>query len=73
MRIFQYKNDKDYSDLRWTLDTVEDFKLIDSIYNYLYTKKGNNFIMEDILQLLKDHTELIDINKDVKRKQIDRG
>lgn len=68
-RIYQYKNEIDYSHLRWTLDTVEDFKLIESIYNYLYTEKGNDFVMEDIVQLLKNYPELEEINKNIQQKK----
>jgi spore coat polysaccharide biosynthesis protein SpsF (cytidylyltransferase family) len=55
--------------LRLTVDTKEDLKLIREIYRRLY-KEGKIFLMEDILALLKLHPELVEINKDVKQKEI---
>jgi len=47
--------------LRWTLDEKEDFELISIIYDELY---DNNplFSMEDIIDLLKENSSLVDIN-----------
>ncbi|ABK60447.1 cytidylyltransferase domain-containing protein [Clostridium novyi] len=69
-KIGQYINKKDYSDLRWTLDTEEDFQLINKIYEHLYYKFGNNFYMEDILKLYETYKDLYDINKDIMQKHI---
>lgn len=69
-RIGQYVNDKDYSELRWTLDTEEDFQLINKIYDYLYCKCGNDFYMNDILKLYESHEELYNINKDIIKKHV---
>lgn len=68
-KLAQYKNEIDYSDLRWTLDTEEDFQLISSIYDKLYSKKGNQFDMSDILNLYKEYPELIKINEDINQKE----
>ncbi len=68
-RLFQYKNKIDYSNLRWTLDTAEDFELINKIYGFLYAAKGNNFNISDIIELYNKHPELIDINKDIEQKK----
>lgn len=69
-RLAQYKNEIDYSDLRWTLDTIEDFQLISSIYDKLYSKKGNQFNMSDILNLYKKYPELLKINENIAQKQV---
>ncbi|WP_035302558.1 glycosyltransferase family protein [Clostridium sp. DL-VIII] len=71
-RLYQYKNDIDYSGLRWTLDTIEDFELISSIYNMLYFEKGNKFNMNDIIELYKKNPELKEINKYVEQKKINK-
>jgi len=42
--IYYYKNDIDYSKYRWTLDTEEDYKLIEIIYK--------SFIKESIIFIL---------------------
>lgn len=67
--IEQYKNKKDYSRLRWTLDTQEDWELICKIYDSLYpTKKDFNF--EDILKKYEDHPEWELINEHVEQKKV---
>lgn len=43
-RLAQYKNEIDYSNLRWTLDTIEDFQLISSIYDNYIPKKEINLM-----------------------------
>ncbi|MGG7151263.1 cytidylyltransferase domain-containing protein [Clostridium neonatale] len=68
-RLGQYKNDVDYSYLRWTLDTNEDFELINKIYKELY-KGENNFCLDDIIQLLEMKPELKKINQHVKQKEV---
>lgn len=69
-KLAQYKNDVNYSELRWTLDTIEDFELINKIYTYLYNKKNNNFKMNDILELYKQYPELKTINNIIEQKKI---
>lgn len=69
-RLFQYKNQNDYSNLRWTLDTAEDFELINRVYGFLYADKGNNFNINDIIELYRKHPELIEINKDIEQKKV---
>ncbi|WP_142414612.1 cytidylyltransferase domain-containing protein [Hathewaya massiliensis] len=69
-RLYYYKNDIDYSELRWTLDTEEDFELINKIYKLLYPNKGLEFKLEDMLNLYDIVPELYSINKEVSQKQI---
>src|SRR5262249_48183608 len=57
-----YKNDTDFSHLRWTLDTPEDFIFIEYIYNYLY-RENYYFTTTDVLRLLDLNPWLYDINK----------
>lgn len=47
--------------LRWTLDYIEDYEFVKQVYEYLY-KENSIFGMDEILQLLKKHPELSDIN-----------
>jgi spore coat polysaccharide biosynthesis protein SpsF len=67
--IKNYANDTDFSFHRWTVDTEEDFKLIETIYNSLY-KPGNIFLFKDILQLLERRPELTKLNQDIKQKKL---
>ncbi len=61
------KNDVNYSNYRWTLDTEEDWLLISKIYEYLYKGK-HDFYMEEIVALLKEHPELLELNRNVQQK-----
>ena len=60
-----YREERDYSHLRWTLDTSEDFVLITKIYNALYPL-NSNFRMPEIIELLEKNPDWIKINADVK-------
>ncbi|GAA0434774.1 hypothetical protein GCM10008983_09180 [Lentibacillus halophilus] len=67
--IHYFKNDRDFSDYRLTLDTEEDFQLITEIYNKLYT--GNHdFYLNDIVNLLKKEPKLYDINAHIEQKKV---
>jgi len=62
-----YLNDVDYSFHRWTVDTEEDFMLIEEIYSSLY-KPEVLFLFEDILKLFEKNPDLIRINQHIKQK-----
>lgn len=55
-------SDIDYSNLRWTLDNFEDFKLIKWIYSKLYSKK-KYFNMLDVIGLIEDNKDKFEQNK----------
>lgn len=61
-RIGLLKADKDYSNLRWTVDNEEDFKLVSLVYNALY-RDDRLFLMTDILRYFNEHPELVKINE----------
>lgn len=67
--IYYYKNDKNYSKYRLTLDTKEDFELINKIYYELYND-NRGFFLEDIIKVLEDNPKLELINKDIKQKKL---
>lgn len=64
-----YTGDVDYSHLRWTLDTPEDRRAIESIYRALYPR-NRQFTTNDILALLRDWPELATINSHVQQKPL---
>jgi len=66
-KIYNYKNKKDFSKYRWTLDTIEDLMLIKEIYGALY-QKNKIFLHNDILALMKKRPELPKINEKIKQK-----
>lgn len=68
--IFNLKNEKDYSNYRWTVDTIDDFKLVEIIYNHFYKKSQHNFHMEDIIKFMKNNSDLIKINEYVAQKKV---
>ena len=54
-------SDVDYSNLRWTLDNFEDFKLIKWIYSQLYSK-NNYFNMFEVIKLLEKNKQVLKTN-----------
>ncbi|WP_066192291.1 cytidylyltransferase domain-containing protein [Gracilibacillus timonensis] len=68
-KVYYFTNKFDHSDYRLTLDTFEDWKLIEEIYHELY--HGNhNFYMKEIIDLLKRRPLLNYINKHVEQKKL---
>lgn len=67
-KIGSVEHAKDFSGMRWTVDTEEDFKFVSGIYKRLYTK-GRIFLMKDILKLLGNQPELMEINKGILRNE----
>ncbi len=51
----------DYSGLRWTVDTADDFSFVEQVYEALYPNNPR-FTMEDVLDLLRRQPELVEIN-----------
>lgn len=67
-RTYYYKNTIDYSKYRWTLDTVEDYELLEKIYDRLY-KNRHNFYLEDIISIFEKDPNLFEINAHVEQKK----
>lgn len=61
--------EEDNSQLRWTVDTPEDFSLVSRIYDRLYPVKPD-FIYSDVLALVKASPELADVNRHVVQKRV---
>lgn len=68
-RIDQVKGEQDYSNYRWTVDTLEDFELIQLILNELY-EENELFYMHDVVHLLTEHPEWNNINAHIEQKKI---
>ena len=68
-RIKNLPYDKDYSHYRWTVDTPEDFVLIEKMITALYPVKPN-FTLEDCLALIAKNPEWAKINEHIKQKLI---
>ena len=67
-KIINFKQEQDYSHLRWTIDYECDYEMTKVIYDYLYDKKPI-FLQEDILQILDKHPEISEMNSHIKRKE----
>jgi len=64
--IFQ---NEDFSNIRLTVDTEEDFTLIAKIIEELYPR-NEDFSLKDILCLLKERSDWLKINADIKQKEV---
>lgn len=67
-RILNVPYEKNISDLRLTVDYLEDFELAEKIFKSLH-EEGKIFFMEDILELFKKEPSLMEINKN----RVDQG
>ena len=67
-KIKNLENDKDLSYMRWSVDEERDLEFVREIYKRLY-KEGEMFYMGNVLNLLKKHPELMDINKGIIRDE----
>lgn len=66
-RLGNVRDEEDHSDLRWTVDTQEDFEFIKMILEVIYSSK-HMFSFYDCLMLLQQNPELLDINRHVEQK-----
>jgi len=65
----QLKNKVDLSAYRWTVDTLEDFQLVELILQDIYLIK-NDFGMLDIVALMAKNPEWAKINAQIEQKKI---
>ena len=66
-KIHDITNDKDYSYMRWTVDTIEDLTFVRKIYAHF---QNDNFNWREVLHLLEMHPEWLEINRQVQQKVI---
>jgi len=67
-KIGEFKNEKDLSYLRWTVDEEKDLNFVREVYKKLY-KKGEIFYMKDVISLIEKHSELLGKNKGIIRDE----
>ena len=67
-KIGSMEHKQDLSGMRWCVDTEEDLKFVREVYKRLH-RKGKIFYMQDILNLLEKHPELMEINKGIARDE----
>ena len=66
-RLFNVQNDVDLSGLRWTVDEPQDLEFVQQVCSHLGPEPV--FGMKDILDLLRDHPELLNINSGFERNE----
>lgn len=57
------------SSLRWTIDTDKDLEMAKEVYKHLY-QNGRIFLMQEILNLIREYPEIPEINQNVKRSHM---
>jgi len=65
-KILRVEYEKDYSHMRWTVDTAEDLELVNQIYARFANHPDFNWL--DVLAIFVEEPELADINSKVKHK-----
>jgi spore coat polysaccharide biosynthesis protein SpsF len=68
-RLLSITDEVDRSDLRWTVDTPEDYELVSRIFDALYPTNPH-FDLPDVLQLLEAHPDWASLNRDVAQKEV---
>ena len=62
-------NAQDFGKHRWTVDTFEDFQLIELILKKLY-KENYFFSMNDVINLLEKNPEWMQLNRHIEQKKL---
>lgn len=70
-RMVPVQSTIDYSHHRWTVDTIEDLKLVQAIYSHF--AKEHFFSWQEILNLLDREPDLQQLNEHVRQKNLEEG
>jgi len=65
--LYNYKNKKDYSKFRWTVDEKKDLDFVRQIYFEMRPKKI--FSMNDILKIISENPKILKINSKITRNE----
>lgn len=68
-KMGSYKGQTDYSQYRWTVDTAEDFELIERLLN-AYIGKENELNLITAVNLMKENPVWFEINREIEQKKI---
>lgn len=66
-KIFNYENELDLSQFRWTVDEKNDLKFVRKIYHRM--RPENIFSMKDILGIISKNPKILEINKGIRRNE----
>lgn len=70
-RLLAVKGEKDYSGMRWTLDTPEDLEFLRAVYARF--PERNDFGWLEILGMLEREPQLLELNRNVAQKAVHEG
>jgi len=65
-KIFNVKNEKDFSEFRWAVDEIEDLNLVKEIVNRI---KKTPILTEDIIEILNNEPQLRKINQSISNEE----
>lgn len=65
-RLGSVTHEEDLSALRWTVDTPRDLEFVRTVYSFF---PNADFGMDDILQVMKEHPEIAEINSGQQRNE----
>jgi spore coat polysaccharide biosynthesis protein SpsF len=66
-KLYNIKNEKDLSHMRWTVDQKQDLTFVRKIYSKM--KPKTVFSIKEILRIISEEPELQNINKGIKRNE----
>ena len=67
IKIFNYKNPENLSNLRWTVDEVEDFEVVEKIFSHFFPRI--DFSWKEVFNLYKTKPEIFEKNLKIKRNE----
>lgn len=67
--LLSITNPMSYSEHRWTVDTIEDFQLVEKIYTHF---QHGDFGWQDVIQLVKSQPDWIALNAHIEQKKLTR-
>ena len=67
-RVEQVRGDRDLNELRWTVDTPEDYEFVSKIFEHF--GGSDDFSWNDVLAFLEANPELEEINRHIRQKAL---
>lgn len=64
-RMKGVSSEVNYSDMRWTVDTVEDIEFVRHVFDYF---GSDSFFWRDVIRAIEKHPDWLEINRHVKQK-----
>ena len=66
-KIGNVMSEKQLSNYRWTIDTKEDYDMVNEIYRKRDNESNDILLMDEILEIINKYPEIAKINSTVKR------